>query len=1540
MTKNDITNQKIALGIDLGTNSLGLAAIDLNNKQVLFSQVYSFPAGKTNLGQGNSETANNQTRREKRQSRRQYFRKRLRKQHLLKLLIDLEMTPLSQKQLESWTKWNPETKARGEFPNSKEFVEWLKLDPYELRAKALKEDLSKEEFGRILYSMIQRRGFLSSRKSSDEGALMSGNVNMIGINQYSNELENKTLGQYLYKIGPKTNQNFSLQNQRIRGRYTLRDMYIDEFDKIWDQQAHQLGLDKLTKQRTKRKTLTGNLDSKQNKKIIQALKKRYQIDSIESKNDKHLVTYSKELPLKEYLGGKIWRDESGNLRYLSNDSILFWQRPLRSQKNLVNKCTYEGRKYFDKDEKKWYTSGPTVVTVSHPLFELYRAWKSAAQIKFNGRYLSMEQKMIVVEELLKGGKDVKFKNIRKKLELQGHFNYNSDEKFSGAPTIKGITTLLNDKWSTIEDIDFEKYTAIWHLLYTYDDNLLLLEKLKATYGLATLTIEDLNKIKLEEGYSNISLRAIRNILPYLEKGYKESDAILMGGVKNAFGKRFSYFTSSHEEIEQTICKITSQPRKEGEAIEMIKEYLANNNYGFEQNDKRFLKLYHHSKDIHSLENLDKLLPVENLKNPLVEQSLWTLRRAVNALLEQFKTEYGKDFQFDRINVELTRELKSSVEKRYRIRIRQNELEEINNEARDILRSYDLATTRENIQKYKLYKEVSERNGTVICPYTGKTIGPSDLLGTSNKFQIEHIVPLSKSLNDSFANKTLCDSEFNRLKGNRTPFEFYKLNSSKKLWNADSWDEIKNRAYRLLPFDKYKLFTSEKSSEELAEGMANWQLSDTSYMTRYAVSYLKQICNNVNAFPGSLTAEIRSLWGLNSILAENIDIAPELIKFNTSLQPPVPVYIVRDKTSQKPISITPKINTHNWDRTSQTLITSLTKNKKGTTIDKVHLNTIKQFEELDTGDYKIKLKVEKIVDYQPILAPYPILDGKNFTFKCYAEIKGKTPNLYAESFTETSKLPNKIFKESGSYWVHIPIKNVKIDTIETDKKLAKSEVKLRYVAKGDTIRTDFFNLKLEEDYLGPIYITIDLDYSHSRAEKIKLPLPPIEENHILIEGEIKQNLFTSHADIQFSKPINGLENGLYYAVANIDPSETDLAPIYNPEPKVGGNKECLEGKLYTSHNKEHYWIDYNKNRDDHRHHAIDAIVIALLNKGIHQQLSSYYSHKAGYNKGQDSKIKFDQPWEGFREDVKESIEQIIVHHKKNDKVINKVSKIISTPNGKYRVKGLAAKGQLHKETFYGKRRNPLTGQTAFHLRKPITDIKTVKQIDDIVDHKIRERLKEHLIENFGFSKKDLEKKTKSIPNEAFIDKNGNYIFTLPNTKGGDPVPIKRIRLSYNISGAERVNDNINRFVDPRNNDHILIYKDVNGKVQEECVTFWEVSKRLRNNQNRYQLPNNGVKLLHTIKKNDMFILGLDRPEIEKYLKYNKSILSEYIYKAQAISTKDYRFIKHYSSRTDDASSLIRIRSVNNFIALKPQKIHLSLLGDIELIDNDTKINNNK
>ena len=510
--------------------------------------------------------------------------------------------------------------------------------------------------------------------------------------------------------------------QRLRNRYTLRSWFEHEMETIWQVQQ-QYHPDKLTPE------------------------------------------FKKQLACPDF-------------------GIVFYQRPLKSQKHLVGKCTLE--------------SGKPRVQLSHPEFEEFRMWQIINNLLVSGpgRFnepLDDEEKTLLVELFYTKDK-IKPTDIRKKLKLTEDytFNYEEAEQFTGNETSIKLSKLFGKAaWDALPDEDKSLRTSksgnstltkldVWHTLYFAQDTDWLKKYAKEKWGFEAKQLEKLGKTHLKEGYGSLSLKAIRKMLPYLRQGEKYDKAAQLAG-------------------------------------------------------------YHHSQISEYKTGLEKLEAPKNLRNPIVQQALYELRTLVNQLLQQ----YG---MFDIIRVELARDLKVSAKKRAEIRI-----EQLKNRARNERYFQELVQqgvqrpSKTDIDKYLLWEECNK-----ICPYTGQAISFNDLF-LHGRFDIEHILPHSRTLDDSLANKTLCEKGFNIKKGNQTPYECLSGDQA-------AYMLVLERVQKNMP-RKLSKFKQEKLDEDFAQK----QLNDTRYISKEAKAYLKSICDRVDVTLGTTTAPLRHYWGLNSIL---------------------------------------------------------------------------------------------------------------------------------------------------------------------------------------------------------------------------------------------------------------------------------------------------------------------------------------------------------------------------------------------------------------------------------------------------------------------------------------------------------------------------------------------------------------------------------------------------------------------------------------------------------------------------------------------------
>ena len=527
------------------------------------------------------------------------------------------------------------------------------------------------------------------------------------------------------------------------------------------------------------------------------------------------------------------------------DGIIFHQRPLRSQKHLVGNCSFEPTK--------------TKCPLSAIPNEKRRAWEWVNTVEYNGKKISQGEKEKMIEILYSiplGKEKVDFKVLRKaigKESAEFKFNYKDDDKIVGTHTISNLSNkkFFGKKWF---DFSEKEQEDIWHVLYFFDSKSNLKDYAIKNWSFTEEQAIAISKFNVKDGYASLSRKAIGNILPFLQQGYTYDVAVVMGGIKNSFGDKWQNDTAENNQKQLDLIDNVYdivRAKISGGFIDTVKDLLRKE---FQFNNKQLKKLYHHSATIDVTALLEKLpigkeadKEIQAIRNPIVITALFELRKLVNELIE----EHG---QLDEIKVEMARDLKISKSQRNKIRRDQKRLERENDRVKTEVEKYT-RVSHDNILKFKLWEECKQ-----TCPYTGVSIPVSKLF--TGEIQIEHIHPWSRSLNDSFNNKTLCYADENRRKGDKTPFEFY---GNDEL----DWIARKERALKLFSdtkeypnaYQKFKRFVQQKFDDDFSSR----QLNDTRFISKEASTYLTQICKKVNVSPGQMTANLRQKWGLNTVL---------------------------------------------------------------------------------------------------------------------------------------------------------------------------------------------------------------------------------------------------------------------------------------------------------------------------------------------------------------------------------------------------------------------------------------------------------------------------------------------------------------------------------------------------------------------------------------------------------------------------------------------------------------------------------------------------
>ncbi|MDR2754323.1 MAG: type II CRISPR RNA-guided endonuclease Cas9, partial [Planctomycetaceae bacterium] len=640
------------------------------------------------------------------------------------------------------------------------------------------QELPPFAFGRALLHLSQRRGFLSNKKTQnkneDEG-LIKKDISQLQIN--INEKGFRTLGEYFASLDP--------EEKRIRQRWTGRQMFIDEFNAIWNKQAET------------------------NSKLTDELRK------------------------------KIY-------------DALFFQRPLKSQKDLIGKCELE----------------PELRRASLASVEaqLFRYWQKILDLKIQEpdgffRDLTREEQNTLAE-VLEHTEKLTFSAMRKLLGLtkpKGAYKFNLET--DGVKDIRGNSTsarigeILKERWFCVAKTDETQSADLWGILpenenekETKSKNQKLLQKpsaadsvlskedkdalineilqfenedalarrLEKRFKFDTNTASQLAAIRLEDDYSKLSKTAIKKLL-----------AVMLE-------KRIRYATAKKE----IYGKDDNEDNKNTTPIDFLPQI---------QRD---------------LKNLDVPFFKSDLRNPIVIRTLTEVRKVVNAIIRR----YGKP---QLVRLELARDMKKGRKEREGINKKNRENETKREKAR--LKIIQETGNKEpkpiEIQKILLAEECNWE-----CPYTGKTITVGNLLGSSPQFDIEHTLPFSRSLDNSFTNKSLCDIDENRhVKKNRTPFEAYGHDPQR-------WHEILTRVlkfrgtYAEIKLQRFKM-------ETIPDDFTSRQLNDTRYISRLAGEYLGLLYGGktdadanlrVQVSSGGMTAYLRDEWQLNAILADGGD----------------------------------------------------------------------------------------------------------------------------------------------------------------------------------------------------------------------------------------------------------------------------------------------------------------------------------------------------------------------------------------------------------------------------------------------------------------------------------------------------------------------------------------------------------------------------------------------------------------------------------------------------------------------------------------------
>lgn len=738
-SKSNINNksENLRLALDIGTNSLGWAIYELDEnkkpKSIVGSGVRIFPSGR----KPKDYTTLNVKRRESRLQRRQRDRYLQRRKYLLHLLF-----------------------KHGLFPEDKFSAKKLEqLNPYELRAKGLDEKLDIHHFGRALFHINQKRGFKSNRKSTNdkEDGLIATSVKE--SRKAMEESNSRTYGEFLWKRFQKMEEarktpssqedNWVLARRPIGATsketyavYAQRSMMEEEFNKLWDKQS-----------------------------------------------EFHEKLKDKKLKEKFF-------------------KAIFWQRQLK--KPIVGICE------FTKE---------TRIPKSSPYFQKFRILKELNNLAYFNHYKShsiiemergLEFRDHLIENLFRKKLKVTFKLIEKEFKnffkevddfVKFNLEANDRKSLEGDKTYVVLSEIIPnwESWGLdIQDRFIELLEGEDEAGNFMKGDEEVLEDLKNFNDSQNLNLskEDLDKClkqvnKLPQSHCMYSKTALKKIIPYLEQGMLEDEAIPRAGYGHHSDRGYK------GELQNRL------PRYQ----KALKDHCVEMNF----NNK-----------------LKKNSPTFRITNPTVHIALNQVRLVVNDLIRV----YGRPAQ---IVVETARDLPLGKKTKDELNKKQKDNETRNNEARKVIEEFGGIDNRANRIRYQLWKDQKE-----TCLYSGKKIKKSQIY--TAELEVDHILPYSKTLDDSFTNKALVYKTFNQKKGNQTPFECFSS-------NEEQWTHILSNVpqYKKWRFEKDAMEKFNKNGDFLER-----QLNDTRYISRYMTQYLRRICEEIWTARGQTTSILRTL----------------------------------------------------------------------------------------------------------------------------------------------------------------------------------------------------------------------------------------------------------------------------------------------------------------------------------------------------------------------------------------------------------------------------------------------------------------------------------------------------------------------------------------------------------------------------------------------------------------------------------------------------------------------------------------------------------
>ena len=388
-------------------------------------------------------------------------------------------------------------------------------------------------------------------------------------------------------------------------------------------------------------------------------------------------------------------------------------------------------------------------------------------------------------------------------------------------------------------------------------------------------------------------------------------------------------------------------------------------------------------------------------------------------------------------------------------------------------------------------------------------------------------------------------------------------------------------------------------------------------------------------------------------------------------------------------------------------------------------------------------------------------------------------------------------------------------------------------------------------------------------------------------------------------------------------------------------------------------DWSK-RKDHRHHAIDALVVASTRQGYIQRLNRVSSESEREAMSEEielqkvtktDKLSLLERWLTQRPHlsvraVSDKVAEILISYRPGKRVVTRGRNIYRKKTADGREVScvqrgvLVPRGELMEASLYGKILSQ--GRERIVKRYPLHDLK-----GEVVDPRLRELV--------AVYNQEITSKVKAKGAPLYLDAAEKQEVRSVRCYVTQPSVAKAIPIRFDERGRATT------FVKSGNNHHLALYRTPQGKLEESIVTFWDAVDRARYGiplvithprevmeqvLQRGDIPESVLRLLppsdwvfvDSLQPDEMVIIGLSDEELQQALEvqgYRK--LSEHLYRVQKVSSRDYWFRYHLeTSVADDKNTsgripkFHRVRSLSDYEKRNIRKVRVDLLGRISLL----------